>query len=72
MADQPTPYAVICHGPWDMPGGGCGRVYLTKAEYDAQMNRPNSTWRCPRCRYEAEFDDANYEAAMGLTDHDDA
>lgn len=59
---KPGPYAVVCHGPWDMAGGGCGRVFLTEAEYDAQMNRPDSTWRCPLCRYEADWDDDNYEA----------
>lgn len=59
---QQGPYAVICHGPWDMPGHGCGKVYLTAKEYEEQMNRPDTTWRCPLCRYEADWDDENYEA----------
>ena len=69
-SSAPTPWAVICEGPWDLPGYGCGKVFLTEAEYRAQMYAPNRTWRCPNCRYEAEWDDANYEAwidAQGIT-----
>ena len=61
---KPSPWAVICHGPWDMAGGGCGKVYLTEAEYMAQMSVPTKTWRCPECRYEADWDDDNYEASF--------
>jgi hypothetical protein len=56
-----TPYAVHCEGPWDLPGGGHGLVYLTRKEYDHQMSRPDTTWRCPICKYEAPWDDTNYE-----------
>ena len=61
---QPTPYAVFCPEH--------GRVYLTEAEYDAQMDRPDSGWMCPEecgppnvgiCGAISEFDDATYEAA---------
>lgn len=59
-----TPYAVDCRGPWDLPGGGCGLVYLTEAEYERQMMAPDKTWRCPLCRYEADWNDDNYEEAL--------
>lgn len=57
-----TPYAIYCpEGPLEgYPG--CGLVYLTKAEYDFQMSRPDATWRCPVCgMYPARWDDDNYE-----------
>ncbi len=58
----PTPYSVICEGPYDLPDvAGCGHVFLTKQEYINQMNRPDSTWRCPHCGSEAAFDDVNFE-----------
>lgn len=62
-AQGPTPYAVICREH--------GKVYLTTAAYDAQMARPDSLWCCPRvdidgpCGAPSEWDDANYEAAIG-------
>lgn len=57
-----TPYAVTCEGPWDLPGHGCGLVYLTTEEYNRQMDAPSKTWRCPLCRYEAVWSDDNYES----------
>ena len=36
---EPGPYAVICPNH--------GQVFLSSPEYDWQMNRPNSLWRCP-------------------------
>ena len=56
-----TPFAVWCDGPWDMPGHGHGLVYLTKKEYKCQMDAPDSRWKCPLCRYEARWDDDNFE-----------
>lgn len=56
-----TPYGVRCLGPWDIPGHGCGLVYLTEEEYLRQLSAAEKTWRCPLCRYEAEWDDLNYE-----------
>jgi hypothetical protein len=56
-----TPYAVWCEGPFDMPGVQCGLVYLTEDEYERQMNAPDRTWRCPICRYDARWSDANFE-----------
>jgi len=56
-----TAFAIHCQGPWDMPGNGHGLVYLTQQEYVAQMNAPDSRWKCPLCRYEAGWDDDNYE-----------
>lgn len=60
-----TAFAVICTGPWDMPGHGCGLVYLTEDEYDRQMSAPSKTWRCPLCRYDADWSDENYEGFYG-------
>lgn len=63
---EATAYAVLCpiHG----------RVFLREAEYDRQMDRPDSFWACPRmdsdpkrfglCGMRSEFDDATYEAAQ--------
>jgi hypothetical protein len=56
-----TQYAVTCLGPFDLPGNGHGLVYLTKEEYIQQLDRPDSTWRCPICHYDAIWDDDNYE-----------
>lgn len=48
---------VICLGH-DIPGiQPCGIQPLTAHEYEQQMSRPDSTWRCPMCGAEAEFDD---------------
>ena len=58
MKDQPTSpvaqpinpmYAVICRKH--------GRVALTEAQYDEQMDRPDSRWTCPTCGDIAEWDD---------------
>jgi hypothetical protein len=46
-------YGVICDDE-------CGKQGLSKAEYDRQMNRPN-TWICPRCRGFAFWDDDRLE-----------
>lgn len=57
-----TPYAVVCNGIWDMPElGCCGLVYLTEEEYNKQLLASNKTWRCPICKYEADWNDENYE-----------
>lgn len=51
-SDVPTRYAVICpvHG----------QVFLTRDEYNMQMLRANSRWKCPRCGKISNFDDDNY------------
>lgn len=60
---KPSPYAVICpiHG----------QAFLSAAEYNRQMNRPNKQWECPimdsdphrfgLCGATSEFDDDNLE-----------
>jgi len=58
----PTPYATICVGDREIGHGGCGIVYMTKELYNAQMMAPDCTWRCARCRMEAQWDDDNYES----------
>jgi hypothetical protein len=67
MSDQresptPTPWAVLCQAH--------GQVFLTEAEYDRQLMRPDSVWECPRagCSHFARWDDDNYEAAEGRID----
>ena len=52
MADR-TPWAIIC--PND------GQVFLTREQYDLQMNRANARWKCPHCLSICEFDDENYD-----------
>lgn len=55
-----TPWAVYCRE-------GCQRgklIYLSEREYEAQMLRPDSLWRCPQCGEEAVWSDANYERHM--------
>lgn len=47
------PYAVICHKH--------DKVFLTKKEYIAQMDAPDSLWVCPLCGENANWDDDNYE-----------
>jgi hypothetical protein len=63
----PAPYAgVVCEGlGGDIPA--CGRVDLTKEQYDEQMKYPDRTWRCPQCRAEAWFDDARFEQLQGIS-----
>lgn len=56
-----SPYAVNCDGPMDVPGYGCGLVYLTDKEYNQQTDRPDSIWRCPICRCEAFWNGDNLE-----------
>jgi hypothetical protein len=49
-----TPYAgILCRIH--------GNVDITLHEYQQQMARPNSKWRCPKCGSDAEFDDDRYE-----------
>lgn len=52
-----TPFAIICREH--------GRVYLTEHEYHRQMDRPDRLWQCP-CGKAADWDDTNYEEAIGL------
>lgn len=62
----PTPYAVLCTEGFIEGTEGCGLVYMTEACYEAQVMRPNSLWRCPRCGNSAQWDDDNYEKALGI------
>lgn len=49
---NPGPYAIIC--------AEHGQVFLLNEEYDFQMSRPDSYWRCPLCGEDASWDDYNY------------
>lgn len=41
--------------------------YLTKEQYNYQMNNPNKTWRCPDCgTYDCSFDDEYWENNVGI------
>jgi hypothetical protein len=63
VSEKPTPYAIICSGDPDIGHNGCGKVYLTDAEYDRQMMAADQTWRCPVCQFGlAQFDDENFES----------
>lgn len=62
LAESPTPtaFAVHCRA-------GCANgkpIYLTEAEYDRQLSRPDSLWKCPRCGDAAHWDDEIYESAV--------
>jgi uncharacterized C2H2 Zn-finger protein len=62
-----SPWAVICRGHEDIPGApACGQVFLTKHEYQRQMDRPDSTWHCPKCGADAWWDDDNYELHLNM------
>lgn len=43
----------------------CGSQPLTKAQYDAQMSKPNRLWACPRCGAVADYDDEKSEELQG-------
>ena len=60
---NPTPYATICHGDKGVDHKGCGRVFMTKEAYLAQMASAWNTWVCVRCGYPAGFDDETFEDA---------
>lgn len=47
---DPTPYAVACNGE-------CGLQFLTEAEYERQLMKPDVGWDCPDCGGPAEWDD---------------
>lgn len=51
-----TPFAVTCRTH--------GLVYLTHAEYLAQLDDVGGLWRCPLDGTVAEWNDANYEARI--------
>lgn len=51
--DKHYMYGVFCENEFQ----SCGLVELTEAEYQKQLSMPNKTWRCPKCRSEATWDD---------------
>lgn len=57
-SEKPTPWAVTCG---EAPMCSEGLIFLTREEYDQQVNNPNATWKCPKCGGEAWWDDDNYE-----------
>lgn len=45
--------------------------FLTKEQYDEEMNNPNAMWRCRNCGTRgANFDDEYWEANIGITEND--
>lgn len=54
ISDDPTPWAVRCltHG----------QVYLTRRQYEYQLERIDRFWRCPYCGRISKFDFDNFEA----------
>lgn len=52
---NPTPWAVHCKA-------SCGPRFLSAAEYDQQLSRPDDRWACPVCGSEAYWDDDNHES----------
>ncbi len=58
-----TPYAVLCDDH--------GQQFLTEKQYNHQMSRPDSLWRCPKCGESAHWDDDEYEATLDEGPYDD-
>jgi hypothetical protein len=52
-----TPYAILCREH--------GQQFLTDDEYGRQLCRPDARWTCPKCGRVSDWDDDNYEAALG-------
>ena len=54
-----TPYVVMCQGTpsW----GSCGRVGLSRQEYERQLLRADDLWCCPHCGGMAEWDERHCE-----------
>lgn len=66
VSSKPTPWGVHCTGAHELgpPCNGGKIIYLTRGEYNKQMNNPDALWKCPYCGYAAYWDDKNYEKAM--------
>lgn len=61
---------VHCQGD-SVPGQqSCGLVGLTKADYLAQLNKPDHGWFCPTCGSSAEYDDEASEKAQGIANEE--
>lgn len=54
-------YAVICNT--------CGVQELSEKEYDAQLSCSDRTWRCPKCRDDARWDDNCLETSGNEEDY---
>jgi predicted RNA-binding Zn-ribbon protein involved in translation (DUF1610 family) len=52
-AKHPEAYWVHCYR--------CGHVQIGYDEYDRQMNKEDSLWKCPKCGNLADFDVTAYE-----------
>lgn len=57
---KPTPWAIHCRKH--------GKVYLSRSEYNYQMNHGDELWSCPICCVLAQWDDDNYEEALDELD----
>lgn len=49
-SDDPTPYAVNCKNCMILR-------FLTEAQYQRQLSKPDSLWTCPVCGEVAQWDD---------------
>ena len=49
-------YGIICENH--------GKVELTREQYVAQMDHPDSLWKCPICKFPSDFDEDKYEAVF--------
>jgi transposase-like protein len=60
---EKTPWAVICLASHELgkPCNNGERIYLTKKEYMKQLSNPDARWKCPKCGYDASFDDENFQ-----------
>lgn len=56
MPNPESPWAVVCPEH--------NLQYLTRKDYDFQMSRPDSLWKCPQCGRDSWWSDENYEKYM--------
>ena len=47
--------------PWLVRCPDCGERYLTREQYESQMDDADAIWHCPQCGEESIWDDDNYE-----------
>ncbi len=58
------PHIEYCARVWCQYG--CHGVLLSKDDYLDQMARPNESWKCPKCGFEADFDYDYYDAKLEM------
>lgn len=52
---------VFCRGVDPTLAPPCGKVGLTREQYEQQLSCPDRLWCCPQCGGDAAFDDESFE-----------